>query len=175
MRVRVVHESMFGNTETVARAVADGLSSVPGVEVDLVPVHLASTDLSGVDLLVVGGPTHAFSMSRESTRADALTKGADEAEASGPGIREWIEELRPTPNTSVAAFDTRVRHPRVPGSAARAARKHLRERGFKAVDPATTFWVEGTTGPLLEGEEARARSWGADLGAAVLGRRAIPS
>jgi hypothetical protein len=166
---------MFGNTEAIARAVADGLSSVDGVAAELVPVHHASTDLAGVDLLVVGGPTHAFSMSRASTRADALMKGADEEDANGPGIREWIEELRPTPATAVAAFDTRVRHPRLPGSAARAARKHLRARGFKAVDPPTTFWVDGMTGPLLEGEESRARAWGADLGAALVSRRAIPT
>ena len=175
MRALVVHESMFGNTEAVARAVADGLSSVPDVQVELVAVHEASTDLTGVDLLVVGGPTHAFSMSRASTRADALSKGAHEADAAGPGIREWIEELQPSPGHAVAAFDTRVRHPRVPGSAARAARKHLRARGFKAVDPPTTFWVDGMTGPLLEGEEARARDWGADLGAALVAGRAVPT
>jgi hypothetical protein len=175
MRVLVVHESMFGNTEIIASAVADGLSSVPSVEVDLVPVHSASTDLTGVELLVVGGPTHAFSMSRQSTRADAATKGADVAASAGPGIREWIEALRPAPGTAVSAFDTRVRHPRVPGSAARAARKHLRSRGFKAVDPPTTFWVEGVSGPLLDGEEARARTWGADLGAAVMARQASPT
>jgi flavodoxin len=175
MRALVVHESMFGNTETVARAVADGLSTVAGVEVDCGAVHSASTDLAGVDLLVVGGPTHAFSMSRASTRADAVTKGADDAVASGPGIREWIEELEPTPSTAVAAFDTRVRRPRVPGSAARAARKHLRSRGFKAVGPPTTFWVHGMTGPLDDGEEARARQWGADLGTAWVSQRALPS
>ena len=109
---------MFGNTETVARAVADGLSTVADVEVECAAVHSASTDLAGVDLLVVGGPTHAFSMSRASTRADVVTKGADEAVASGPGIREWIEELEPTPSTAVAAFDTRRPAARVLGSAA---------------------------------------------------------
>ena len=112
-------------------------------------------------------------MSRESTRADAVSKGADEAVASGPGSREWIEELEPTPSTAVAAFDTRVRRPRIPGSAARAARKHLRSRGFKAVGPPTTFWVDGMTGPLHDGEEARARQWGADLGTAWVTQRAL--
>jgi flavodoxin len=174
MRALVAHESMFGNTEAVARAVAHGLGRV-GIEVDLVPVHDAPTDLAGIDLLVVGGPTHAFSMSRESTRADAVEKGADKAVLSGPGIREWIEELTPTPGITVAVFDTRVRRPRVPGSAARAARKHLRARGFRAVDPPTTFWVDGLTGPLHEGEDARARAWGADLGAAVASRTVPPT
>jgi hypothetical protein len=175
MHALVVHESMFGNTEAVARAVADGLSSVTGVEVEVAPVGSASTDLTGVDLLVVGGPTHAFSMSRASTRADAGTKGADASVATGPGIREWIEELHTTPAIAVAAFDTRVRRPRVPGSAARAARKRLRARGFEAVEPPTTFWVDGMTGPLLDGEELRARRWGADLGARAFGGRTTPT
>jgi flavodoxin len=174
MRVLVVHESMFGNTRDIARAVAEGLGSVAGVEVELAPVHEAGVDLDGIDLLVVGGPTHAFSMSRASTRADALDKGADATAASDPGIREWIERLEPTPGTAVAAFDTRVRHPRVPGSAARAARKHLRARGFKAVDPATTFWVDGMTGPLVEGEVDRARAWGADLGTVLVAHSVRP-
>ncbi len=57
-RALVVFESMFGNTEAIARAVADGLGG--GAEVD-----------------VVGGPTHAFGMSRPSTRRSA----AQQAEA----------------------------------------------------------------------------------------------
>jgi len=75
---------------------------------------------------------------------------------------------------AVATFDTRVRHPRVPGSAARSARKHLRQQGFRAVDPATTFWVDGMEGPLLEGELDRARTWGQDLGAEIRTHQALP-
>ena len=68
-----------------------------------------------------------------------------------------------------------MRRPRVPGSAARAARKHLRARGFKAVVPPTTFWVDGLTGPLHDGEEARARAWGAELGATVVAKAVRPT
>ena len=165
MRALVVHESMFGNTETVARAVADGLVEA-GAEVRVESVREAAADLGGVDLLVVGGPTHAFGMSRASTRADAVTKGATAEAAAGPGIREWIDDLDPA-TTAVACFDTRVRRPRVPGSAARAARKRLRAKGLDAVGPATTFWVDGMDGPLVDGEAGRARRWGTELAAAV--------
>ena len=58
----VIHESMFGNTETIARAVAAGLATVPNFEVKVVDVQLAEADLAGVDLLVLGGPTHAFGL-----------------------------------------------------------------------------------------------------------------
>ena len=63
----VVFESMFGNTQVIASSVADGLA--PRMQVDLMEVGVAPTALDGdVDLLVVGGPTHAFGMSRPGTR-----------------------------------------------------------------------------------------------------------
>jgi hypothetical protein len=166
MRALVVHESMFGNTAEVATEIAAGLAA-EGVAVTTVPVRDAPTSFDGVDLLVVGGPTHAFSMSRPSTRADAETKGADQDAAEGIGLREWIDLVHGNPDTRVAVFDTKVEHPHLPGSAGRAARKRLRGRGFHAVDPAPTFWVAGTPGPVLSGELDRARSWGTELAALV--------
>ena len=70
MRARVVYESMFGNTQVIAQAVAEGLAM--NMTVDLEEVGSAATEMSGdVGLLVVGGPTHAFGMSRERTRESA--------------------------------------------------------------------------------------------------------
>src|SRR5690606_25531699 len=70
MKVLVVYESMFGNSERVAHAVADGMR--PHAEVELLEVDEApGVPGADVDLLVAGGPTHAFSMSRERTREDA--------------------------------------------------------------------------------------------------------
>ncbi len=61
MRALVVYESMFGNTEAVARAVAGGLSG--SMEVEVYEVSRAPSPVTGpIDLLVVGGPTHAFSL-----------------------------------------------------------------------------------------------------------------
>lgn len=176
MRALVVYESMYGNTQAIAAAIAAGLTE-SGFEVSTSEVGEAPTDLGQLDLVVAGGPTHAFSMSRVSTREDAATKGDNPVISQGIGLREWIEALEPLASAdevAVATFDTRVRHPRVPGSAARAARKHLRQHGFRAVDPATTFWVDGMEGPLLDGEEDRARSWGRDLGAIVRTHRSVP-
>ena len=70
MRALVVYESMFGNTQAIADAVADGLAA--RVRVDAVEVGAAPTVVGDdVVLLVVGGPTHAFGMSRQATRQDA--------------------------------------------------------------------------------------------------------
>ena len=162
MKTLVVYESMFGNTEAVARAVADGLATRSSVDVVEVGTAPASVD---ADLLVVGGPTHAFGLSRESTRKSAVEQGA--VVSRGIGIREWLDALPPG-RTDVATFDTRVRKPRVPGSAARAAERRLRRLGYHAVAPAETFWVGGTPGPLLEGEAERARRWGEDVATAAI-------
>ena len=161
MRALVVYESMFGNTQSVASAAADALRS-SGCEVTLTEVGSAPTDLSGIDLLLVGGPTHAFGMTRESTRADAVKQGA--TASPDTGIREWLDALRaPVATVRCAAFDTRVRPPRVPGSAARAADRRLRKLGLLVVAPAASFWVAGTKGPLQDGELDRVRAWASGL------------
>lgn len=167
MRALVVYESLWGNTEQVARAVATGLRD--DMTVDVVEVGTAPpAPAADVDLLVVGGPTHTFSMSRPGTRSEAATRGASNA-ATGPGIREWIAAL-PTAGDGllVATFDTRVEKVRrLPGSAARKASRLLRRLGYAQVLDPESFYVADVEGPLLDGETDRARAWGARLGNAA--------
>ncbi|HWL35542.1 MAG TPA: flavodoxin family protein [Frankiaceae bacterium] len=165
MRALVVYESMFGNTQAIARAIADGIAS--RLDVGLVEVGAAPAKVpDDVSLLVAGGPTHAFGLSRDSTRKSASEQAKGPLVSRGIGLREWLDALS-AGHAAVAAFDTRVRHPRVPGSAAHKAEKRLRRLGFRVAEPAETFWVDGTTGPLLDGEADRAREWGARLAASV--------
>ena len=163
-RALIVYESMFGNTEKVAAAIRDGLSTVidtDRVRVDQMPGRIPKD----VRLLVVGGPTHAFSMSRTSTRTDAVKQG-DVVMPAETGIREWLGALPDrTTKTLFATFDTRItKVRRLPGSAARSASKILRRRDFRAVAPPESFFVDDTTGPIDEQELARARHWGETLG-----------
>ncbi|GAB2885290.1 flavodoxin family protein [Nocardioides pacificus] len=193
MRALVIFESMWGNSERVARAISEGLAeglaggpagesagesagasgAVELVEVELLEVGAAPATLpEDLDLLVVGGPTHAFSLSRHSTRADALGKGATRPSAE-PGLRDWLEGLGYGPHRAVVAtFDTRVAQVKhLPGSAARKAMKMLRERGFDAVAHPKSFFVADMAGPLLDGEIEQARAWARDLGARQLVRQ----
>ena len=164
MKTLIVHESLFGNTKAAAEAITRGLSrGNQSNEVGL----MSSDEAPGVipedvSLLIVGGPTHAFSMTRESTRKDAETKGA--VEHVRRGIREWIEAVVPRPELPVITFDTRVKVKLLPGSAAKSAVKALRSRGFRRAAQGETFWVEGTDGPLKDGELERAEAWGQELG-----------
>lgn len=171
MKVVVVYESMFGNTEAIAHAVRSGLVR-SGIEANVVEVGEArSTDLQGVDLLVIGAPTHALTLSRPSSRAEAVERGADPPQVE-VGVREWLTTLVETlpasaPRPAVAVFDTRVLKAKCwPGSAARQASRILRKAGFSLVGT-RSFYVDGMTGPQAAGEMTRALEWGAALPAVV--------
>jgi hypothetical protein len=163
MKALVVYESMWGNTGKIAAAIGGGLGEARVAEVH----QVSSADLEGLDLLVVGGPTHAFSMSRASTRHDARDRGATTG-AEDRGIREFLAELPATLGVPVATFDTRVTAVRnLPGSAAKGAAKEVRRHHHARVVDRCSFYVEDTAGPLSDGELERAAGWGAGLAAAV--------
>lgn len=166
MQVLLVYESMFGNTALVARAVADGMR-------ERVHVRLAEVgtmpEVSGVDAIVVGAPTHAFGLSRPSTRRDAAGKGAVTL-PDRPGVREWLATIPRSP-LPVAVFDTVVARPMLLGSAADKAAKALRKAGYRLVGAPENFRVTDTAGPLRDGELDRARRWGEQLAATVAPQR----
>ena len=168
MKTVIVYESMFGNTEHIARKVANGLQQSGNRTVLADVREVGPDDLTGSDLLVVGAPTHAFSLSRKSTREDAVRQGADASRAAF-GVREWLTTLEAAFPVSagrpqVAVFDTRVEKVRrLPGSAAKRAAKVLRSYGFDVLDGPTSFYVADVQGPVTFGEFDRAREWGARL------------
>lgn len=169
MRALVVYESMFGNTEEVARAIGEGIAA--SMHADVVEVGAApDTVPADVILLVVGGPTHAFSMSWPTTRRDAAQQAGTPV-SRDRGIREWLGGLPgATTETEATTFDTRVTS-RVTGSAARAASRRLDRLGYRLAAAFTSFQVTGVAGPLVAGELDRARDWGRALGAEVAARR----
>ncbi|HEX6760519.1 MAG TPA: flavodoxin domain-containing protein [Propionibacteriaceae bacterium] len=167
MKALVVYESMFGNTEQIARAVADGLGE--SIDVQLVEVpHAPSEPDPEVSLIVAGGPTHAFSMSRESTRADAINRGAQEGEREF-GLREWLAALPAGNHTAkIATFDTKIESMRyAPGSAAKGAAKAARHHGYESAAKAESFYVREVDGPLVVGEVDRALAWARQLAASM--------
>src|SRR4051812_14933432 len=102
MRALVIHESLFGNTRSVAQAIAEGMAQArPDIVVDCIPaaqvVGPPAAPLGDVDLLVVGCPTHAWGMSSLRTRTTQVAKDRREAperrhdpDAEGPGVRELL-------------------------------------------------------------------------------------
>lgn len=153
MGILVAYDSKFGNTEAVAKAIAEVLDA-PAVRAT------EPLELAGVDLLVVGGPTQMHGVAaRLGRRLDALPSGA-------------LDGL------DVAAFDTRFRrNPLLTGSAAKAIAKKLTRRGGRLVTEPESFFVADTEGPLEDGEVERAADWARGLATAsrAAPRRAAPA
>ena len=176
MHALVIYESMFGNTKAIAEAVAAGLSTRMPVELKEVGAAPMVID-PDVSLLVVGAPTHAHGMSKPETRRSAAEKtDADHAIVSPTiGLREWLSALGAAPShVGVAAFDTRIKGPRLLwGSAAHSAEAELKRAGAHVVSPAESFLIGGPLGSVydavVDGEIERARAWGERLAAEVPG------
>jgi flavorubredoxin len=167
MSVLIVVESHFGNTMAVARAVAAGLTS-RGTVVTVVRCGEAPNEIpADVSLLLAGAPTHNLHLPSRASRTQAASRGADSGDVVG--LAEWIGTATPRRDLRVVTFDTTTGGG-FAGSAAKAAAKLLRRRGFGTPEQGPGFIVTGTPGPLRDGEEERAQTWGAGLvsGAAAL-------
>lgn len=141
MKAVVVFDSRFGNTECVARAIAENL----GIEETVIVAASEATaeSLAGADLLVIGGPTHWLGLT-------AALKAFLARIPSG-AVR----------NVPTVTFDTWLRGPRlIRGSAAAVAAGRLKGKGVRPVLPPASFMVTGMEGPLAEGELTRACTWG---------------
>lgn len=165
MRSVIVCESWFGNTELVARAVAEELARYGQAE--LLSVSDEVEALGEVGLLVVGAPTHVHGMSSAMSRKSALEQAKSTADP-GPGVRGWLKALPEVEGVRAAAFDTRIDKPvALVGSAAKGIGKRLRRHGFELVAPPESFFVLDADGPLADGELERAAAWARSLAATV--------
>ena len=171
MRALVIYESMFGNTKAIALAVADGIRQT--AEVETFEVSEAPTALPpDIELLVVGGPTHAHGMTNANTRHTATERAGIRVVSRGAGIREWLDALVPgRSHLRAAAFDTRIKGPElIWGSAAKGATRRLRALDLTVLPPAS-FVIGGPGGEPFDrvsGDELlRATAWGAGLAAAI--------
>ncbi len=185
MRAVIVFESMYGNTHLVAEAIAAGLVSGSGMDVEVVPVSGAGPHTTDdADLVVVGGPTHVHGMSRASTRkgaAEAAQKPdsglALEPDALGNGLREWLATVAAAQTSGqarpkAAAFDTRFHGAAaLTGRASKSIARELRHHGFGLVAPPESFLVTREN-HLDQGEEDRAQAWGAALATELAGQPA---
>jgi flavodoxin len=155
MKTLVIYDSVFGNTEKVALAIAESLGARSSVEI-LRPDQADPGQLAGVDLLVVGSPTRGF----RPTEA----------------IMGLLNRIPPKAfkGTRVAAFDTRFKADELDsaglrfivktgGYAAKRIANQLKKAGGDLVASPEGFYVEDTEGPLKPGELERAARWAAAL------------
>ncbi|GAG69253.1 unnamed protein product [marine sediment metagenome] len=144
MKTLIVYDSIYGNTEKIAKAIGDAITG----EVKVLRVgEVNSSELKAFDLIIVGSPTQGG----RPTQAiqDFLNKVTE------PAIK----------GINVAAFDTRfsTKLVRIFGYAAGRIANSLKRKGGTLVVSPEGFFVKGTKGPLKEGEVERATDWAKEI------------
>jgi flavodoxin I len=152
MKALVVYDSQFGNTEKIAQAISQELSSRMDIEI-LQVGNVKPELLAGISFLVVGSPTQRF---RPTTATTNFLKSIP---------KNGLDRIK------VAAFDTRLTEKEIGenrilaffvslyGYAAEPISKILQRKGGTLIVPPEGFFVEGMEGPLIQGELERASDW----------------
>ena len=140
MKVLVVYDSAYGNTEKIAKAVAATLTG----DVKMLRAPEANpAEFGSFDLLVIGSPT----------------KGGRPM----PSVAKLVDKISESAikGKNVAVFDTRLAAimAKIFGFAADTIAKNLKGKGANLVVPAEGFFVTGRKGPLKNGELERAAAW----------------
>jgi flavodoxin I len=151
IKAMVIYDSVFGNTEQVAREIGNSLVSQENVEILRVS-SVKPDQLAGLELLFVGSPTRGFRPTE--------------------GITNFLKRIPVDglKGTKVAAFDTRISINdvkssilrflvKIGGYAAKPIADRLQKKGGDLIVPPEGFFVNGTEGPMKEGELERAAEW----------------
>ncbi len=152
MKACVIYDSIYGNTEKIAQAIAQGLTG----EIKVLRIGEANpAELVTCNLLIVGSPVHG---GRATPELDAFIKQMPANSLEG---------------ISVAAFDTRFEAEEqgvglrilmgVIRYAAPRIAKALEKKGGILVAEPEGFIVENKEGPLKQGELERATQWATQL------------
>jgi flavodoxin len=146
MKALIVYDSVYGNTEKIARAIAEAIT--PSNEVKVLRASEANPSaLTSINLLIVGSPTHAG--------------------RPIPKVQEFLNKVPALSlkGVNVAAFDTRVPKKIVGvfGYAAGRIAGNLKKKGGTLIASPEGFFVTGGQGPLKEGELERAAGWAKEI------------
>ncbi len=140
MKALIVYDSVYGNTEKIARAIAEAIT--PSGEVKVLQAGEANpSELASNDLLILGSPTHGGRPT--------------------PAIQDLLTKVPKLQGINVAAFDTRTQTKLVGvfGYAAGRIARNLKGKGGTLIASPVGFFVTGSKGPLKEGELERAAGW----------------
>ncbi|NHJ02541.1 MAG: flavodoxin family protein [Candidatus Heimdallarchaeota archaeon] len=148
MKIIIVYDSVYGNTERIAQAIGTALTSEYDVKVARA-ANITIDQLTAVNILFVGSPTHGGRFTKE--------------------IQDFLNDISKLPPTDIkiATFDTRTsskgiarRIEKLFGHAAIRIAKAVKTQGKILIGEPEGFIVKGTKGPLRDGELERAESWG---------------
>ena len=140
MKALIIYDSVYGNTERIAKAIGDAF----GADARVVRASEGNpAELSALGILIVGCPT----------------QGGRPTQA----IQDFLGRIPETAlkGVKVAAFDTRLTTKWVGlfGYAAGKIAEIVAAKGGTLIGLPEAFFVKGKKGPLKEGELERADSW----------------
>ena len=152
MKILIVYDSLYGNTEKIGFAIRDGFKDP---ETKCVKSTGASAeDVNQADLLIIGSPTYGGRPSEPIKNIFKMISGMD------------------LKNKYAAAFDTGMLQEgrggivkgiiKFFGYASPRIADELNHYGMNVIG-AETFFVLGKEGPLKEGELERAKNWAKTL------------
>lgn len=141
MNTLVIYDSQFGNTEVLARIVANSLTAAGTCEAKRVS-SVRRENVADKDLIIFASPTVSW---REL-----------------PAMQSFLEGLTPVDlkGKKIACFETVMHLPKfIKGSAVKSMLAKLSLVGAAAPVSTESFFVMGRDGPLQKGEEQRAEKW----------------
>lgn len=149
MKVIIIYDSIFGNTEKIARSIGTALASE---DVQILKVTTADPAQINADLLIVGSPTRGFKPT--------------------PAITTFLAKIpeQGLKGIKTAAFDTRIAENDIGnkllrflmktfGYAASPIAKRLLRKDGTQVSAPEGFYVKDSKGPLKNREPERAAEW----------------
>ncbi|MFC1846078.1 flavodoxin family protein [Chloroflexota bacterium] len=149
-KVIIVYESKWGNTRQVAETIGEGIKENQESEVNVQELGDIDIDkVSEYDVILIGSPNHMGGPTR--------------------GIKKFIEKLGKLglEGKRAAVFDT---------SFTRDYEKAIKRMefdilkkasGLQLIQPGLSVIVNGTKGPLADGELDKCRDYGIKLGARI--------
>ncbi len=148
MKSLVIYDSVFGNTEKVAAAMAKALGE--GTRLEKVD-RITPADFQGINLLVIGSPTRGFKPT------EGMVKLLNEISGQAlAGVTAAVFDTRiPLETISSKFFRAIVK---MGGYADKPMAEVLKKKGAEVV-AMEGFLVADREGPLLEGELDRATAW----------------
>jgi flavodoxin len=151
MKAMVVYDSVFGNTEQVAQAMGRALGAPADDAARWVP-EVKPEQLLGLDVLIVGSPTRKFQPTPATKQLlkSIPAQGLTGVKVAAFDTRFSVEDT----DSAILAFVVRLF-----GYAAKPIADRLERKGGALALPPEGFIVEGTEGPLREGELERAAEW----------------
>jgi flavodoxin len=160
MNILIIYDSMYGNTEQIAKAISESLGTQGNVTLaragDVKPEQF-----TGLDLLIVGSPTQRFNATLPISN---LLAGMPQKGLQGVKVAAFDTRLTPRQigETPILAFFVRLFGQKA--YAARHIADHLKKKGGELITPPQGYYVEGMEGPLVPGELERAAEWAKRIG-----------